>query len=212
MLGQAMAMSRRLFLVLALALITAAAGSSAAFAATPAEAFVSDNIQAGLAILNNPQLTPAQRSGQFKNLLLSMTDMKRVALFTLGQYARTAPQADQDAFAAAFQDYSAAVYRSYLGKYAGQSLKITGSKERAPGDFIVTTNIIDPADHSGERPLEVDFRIRTDSGKPELTDFSFAGIWLAVEEHDQFAAFLNQNHGDIKILIAHLREVTKQYG
>jgi phospholipid transport system substrate-binding protein len=212
MFGQVTAISRRLFTALAIGLVVPLAGTSAALAATPAEAFVSDNIQAGLGILNNPRLTPIQRSEQFKNLLLGMTDMKRIAVFTLGQYARTASQSDQDSFASAFQNYSVAVYHSYLEKYVGQSLKITGSSERAPNDFIVATNMVDPNDHSGQRPLEVDFRVRTDTGKPELTDFSVAGIWLAVEERDQFASFLNQNHGDIQTLITHLHDVTRQYG
>ena len=211
MFGQVTSISRRLFTVVALALVVPLAGTSAAFAATPAEIFISDNIQTGLGILNNPQLTPAERSEQFKKLLLGMTDMKRIAVFTLGQYARTASSPDQDAFATAFQNYSIAVYHSYLGRYAGQTLKITGSSERAPDDFIVATNMVDPNDHSGQRPLEVDFRVRTDTGKPELTDFSVAGIWLALEERDQFGSFLNQNHGDIQSLIIHLHDVTKQY-
>jgi phospholipid transport system substrate-binding protein len=212
MFGQMTSITRRLLIMVSLALLAPVLGASAAIAVTPAEAFVADNIQKSLAILNNSQLTPAQRGDQFKNLLLSITDMKRIAVFTLGQYARTTSQPDQDAFAEAFQNYSVAVYHSYLGKYAGQSLKITGSSERAANDFIVTTNMIDPNDHSSQRPLEIDFRVRTDTGKPELTDFSVAGIWLAIEERDQFGSFLNQNHGDIGPLITHLHDVTKQYG
>lgn len=202
---------RRTFLAMAVAVTVPAIGASSVYAATPAEAFVSDNIQKGLGILNNPQLTAAQRSEQFEHLLLDMIDMKRIAVFTLGQYARTASPADLDAFAAAFQSYSVAVYRSYLGAYAGQTLKVTGSSQRAPDDFIVTTVMIDPKDHSGQPPLEVDFRVRTDSGKPELTDFSVMGVWLALSQRDQFGAFLAQNHGDIQTLIAHLHSVADSY-
>lgn len=187
-------------------------GASFAQAATPAEAFISDNIQKGLGILNDPQLSAAQRGEQFEQLLITLTNMKRIALFTLGQYARTAPQADQDEFAAAFQSYSVAVYRSYLGLYAGQSLKVTGSSQRAPDDFIVSTVMVDPNNRGGQQqPLQVNFRVRTDSGKPELTDFSVAGIWLALSQRDQFSAFLAQNHGDVKALISHLHEVAAGY-
>lgn len=197
--------------VLAVALTVPAIGTLPAFAATPAESFISDNIQHGLGILNDPQLSASQRGDQFEHLLLNLTDMKRIAVFTLGQYAQTASQADQDAFAAAFQNYSVAVYHSYLGRYAGQTLKVTGSAERAPEDYIVKTVMIDPNDHSGQRPLEVDFRVRTDTGKPELIDISVAGIWLALEERDQFGAFMAQNHGDIKALIGHLQQVAAGY-
>jgi phospholipid transport system substrate-binding protein len=197
--------------VLAMALALPLLGASVAHAATPAEGFISENIQKSLVILNDPQLSAAQRSEAFEQLLVGLTDMKRIAVFTLGQYARTAPQADQDAFAAAFQNYSVAVYRSYLGLYAGQTLKVTGSSARTADDFIVNTVMVDPKDHSGQQPLQVNFRVRTDGGKPELTDFSVAGIWLALSQRDQFGAFLAQNKGDVKALTAHLQQVAASY-
>jgi phospholipid transport system substrate-binding protein len=197
--------------VLAMALALPLIGASVAHAATPAEAFISDNIQKGLVILNDPQRSAAQRSEAFEQLLVGLTDMKRIAVFTLGQYVRTAPQADQDAFAAAFQSYSTAVYRSYLGLYAGQTLKVTGSNARTPDDFIINTVMVDPKDHGGQAPLQVNFRVRTDGGKPELTDFSVAGVWIALSQRDQFGAFLAQNKGDVKTLTAHLQQVAASY-
>jgi phospholipid transport system substrate-binding protein len=71
--------------------------------------------------------------------------------------------------------------------------------------------MIDPTDHSGQPPLEVDFRVRTDTGKPEITDLGVAGVWLAIAERDQFGAFLSKNHGDINALVAHLHDVTNGY-
>lgn len=202
-------MRRRTILALSMGLTMASL--LPASAATPAEAFIADNIQKGLTILNDRQLSEADRADRFQQLLLGLANTKRIAAFTLGQYVRTAPQADLDEFAAAFQDYSIAVYRSYLSKYAGQSLKVTGSSQRAPDDFIVTTVMVDPNDRSGQRPLEVDFRVRTDSGKPELIDISVLGIWLALSQRDQFVAFLAQNKGDVKALTAHMRQTAAQY-
>ena len=199
--------------VLAMA-VTFAAGltlTSPALAANPAEEFVQDNIHKGLDILNNKGLAADQRRTQFEGFLLGLTDMKRIADFTLGQYRRSASPADVAAFEAAFQNYAVAVYQSYFAKYAGQSLKVTGSQARTPDDFIVATQLIDPNDNSGQQPLEVDFRVRTDSGKPVVVDFSVAGIWLALEERDQFTAFLGQNNGNVRTLIAHLSDLAKQF-
>jgi phospholipid transport system substrate-binding protein len=179
--------------------------------ANPAEDYVQGNINKGLAILNNRQLSTDQRRSQFENFLLGLTDMKRIADFTLGQYRRSASPADLAAFEAAFQNYATAVYQSYFAKYAGQTLKVTGSQSRSPDDFIVATQLIDPNDRSGQEPLEVDFRVRTDSGKPVVVDFSVAGIWLALEERDQFTAFLGQNNGNIPVLVSHLGELAKQF-
>lgn len=201
---------RRTFLATLLSL-SAAMFAGPALAASPAEDFVQQNIHKGLELLNNKQLSADQRRTQFEGFLLGLTDMKRIADFTLGQYRRTASPQDLAAFESAFQNYAVAVYQSYFAKYAGQSLKVTGSQARSQDDFIVATQLIDPSDKSGQQPLEVDFRVRTDSGKPVVVDFSVAGIWLALEERDQFTAFLGQNNGNIHTLIAHLSDLAKQF-
>lgn len=203
--------TRRSLLAAATLLAAAPLAAGPAFAANPAEAFVSDNIQKGLAILNNKALSVAQRREQFEHFLLGLTDLRRIAVFTLGQYRRTAPPADVEAFTQAFQNYAVVVYQSYFSKYAGQMLKVTGSVERAPGDFVVSTQLIDPSDNSGHAPLEVNFRVRTDAGRPVVVDFSVAGIWLSLEERDQFVAFLGQNGGNVRTLIAHLDELATQF-
>ena len=199
--------------VLTMMLAVAAIGMSAApsAAASPAEAFVQANVNKGLAILNNKGMSAEQRRSQFEGFILGLTDMHRIANFTLGVYKRSATPAEQDQFAAAFQSYATAVYQSYFAKYSGQSLRVTGSQEHAPGDTIVQTQLIDPNDHSGQQPLEIDFRVLGDNGKFVVIDFSVAGIWLAIEERDQFSSFLGQNGGSIPTLIGHLHELAKSY-
>ncbi|HEV2650609.1 MAG TPA: ABC transporter substrate-binding protein [Rhizomicrobium sp.] len=105
-----------------LAIALAAMAASPAMAVTPAETFISDNIHQGLDVLNNKGLSDDQRRVQFQNFLLGMTDMQRIATFTLGPYSAKASQADRDAFAQAFQNYALAAYQSYFSKYAGQTL------------------------------------------------------------------------------------------
>jgi len=202
---------RRAFLVMAVGVAASFVAGAPAFAASPAEDYVQNNINKGLDILNNKQISTDQRRSQFEGFLLGLTDMKRIADFTLGQYRRTASPADLAAFEGAFQNYATAVYQSYFSKYAGQSMKVTGSQARTPDDFIVVTQLIDPNDHSGQQPLEVDFRVRTDTGKPVVVDFSVAGIWLALNERDQFTSFLGQNNGNIPMLVSHLAELAKQF-
>ena len=177
-----------------------------------AESFVADNIAKSLAILNNAGLSESQRRDQFQALLLGLTDSQRIATFTLGQYAKSAPQADQDVFAHAFQNYSIAVYRSYFSRFSGQTLTVTGSSQRAPADFIVATKLLDPHDHSGQAPLEVDFRVRTDAGRPEITDLSVMGVWLAISQRDEFVSYLAAHNGSVPNLTAHIVDVTAQLG
>ena len=206
-----MSATRRALLGLTVMFALVAPAATPAFAAgNVAETYVSDNIHKGLEILNNKSLPRAQKEQQFEVFLIGLTDMKRIAMFTLGQYRRSASPADLDAFAAVFQNYATAVYQSYFRKYSGQTLKVTGSTEVKPTDFVVTTQLIDPG-QAGQPPLEVAFRVRTDTGKPVVVDFSVSGIWLSLEERDQFVGFLGQNGGNIRTLIAHLSDLAKQY-
>jgi phospholipid transport system substrate-binding protein len=201
---------RRAVLAMAVLLAVPLLTARPAAAANVAEAFVGDNIHKGLEILNNKKLSTVQRRDQFETFLLALVDVRRIGLFTLGQYRRTAPPEDVDAFIAAFKNYAVAAYQSYFAKYSGQTLKVTGSTERAPTDFIVATQLIDPA--TNQPPLEVDFRVRTDTGKPVLVDVSVSGIWLSLEERDQFVAFLGQNNGNVRTLIAHLSDMAVNLG
>ena len=198
------ALTRRAMLVSAAALPLLQAGPAAA-AGNVAETFVDENIHKGLSILSDKKLTLTQRRDQFETLLLGLVDVRRIALFTLGQYRRSAPPDDVEAFVNAFKNYAAAAYQSYFSKYTDQTLKVTGSTKRNDTDYIVQTLLVDP--NSSQPPAEVDFRVRTDTGKPVLVDVAYQGIWLSLEQRDQFVAFLGQNNGNVRTLIAHLSEL-----
>lgn len=180
-----------------------------ACAQTPAETFVEQNIQRGLQILNNHSISETQRREQFRDFLTGLTDIRRIALFTLGAARRTAAPQQIDAFVDAFRDYAVAVYESRLGQYAGQTLRVTGSTPVGSGDEVVSTILVDPSGKTaGQEPVKVDFRVLSDNGRFVVIDVSIVGVWLALEERDQFTAFLQQNNGDIGALTHHLDELT----
>lgn len=190
----------RRHLLLGAAALGVSIASSAYAGANPAEDFISGNIQTGFDILNDRNLSATERSQRFASFLLGLTDLRRVAIFLLGQYASQASSADIDAYVTAYQDYVLSVYQAYFARYAGQSLRVRSSRERAPGDYIVNTEMV-----GGGQPMQIDFRVRTDGAKPVLVDFAVEGVWLALAERDQFVAVLAQNNGDVKALTAHLR-------
>jgi len=203
------ALTRRTVLFSA-TLVPLLSAAPALAAANVAESFVDENIHKGLDILRDKRLSVTQRRDQFETLLLGLVDVRRIGLFTLGQYRRTAPPEDVDAFINAFKNYATAAYQSYFSKYTNQTLKVIGSTERNPTDFIVQTQLIDPS--SNQTPAEVDFRVRTDTGKPVLVDVAYQGVWLSLEQRDQFVAFLGQNNGNVRTLIAHLSELAVNLG
>jgi ABC-type transporter MlaC component len=43
-----------------------------------------------------------------------------------------------------------------------------------------------------------------------VIDAAIAGVWLALEERDQFTAFLEENNGNLTALITHLDALTNR--
>lgn len=195
--------------VLSLIVVLAAAfAAPPARASTPAEQFVQTNIEKGMHILGNKALSETAKRKEFRNLLLNLADIRRTALFTLGAARRTAHPHDIHAFVDAFKNYAIAVYQSRLSAYSGQRLKVTGSTERAPGDYVVTTILVDPNSSSDKQPIQVDFRVDKVKGDFKVLDVSVVGVWLAIEERDQFTAFLSQHNDSVPALTKHLQELT----
>src|ERR1700761_7376411 len=84
-------------------------GATSASAASPAETYIQDNVQKGLSILNDKSLSRDAMRTQFQSFLEGLTDVRRIAIFTLGPAAKTAAPADGDAFVEASRGYAAAV-------------------------------------------------------------------------------------------------------
>lgn len=201
------------FAVFALALGLAAAalpGFARAGNLAGAQSFVQGNVERGLAILSNKSLSDEQKKTQFRDFLTNLADIRRTALFTLGAARRTASAGDIATFADAFKAYAIAVYESRLSGFSGQTLKVKGGTERAPGDYVVLTELVDPNAKADKQPLEVDFRLAGDNGAYKVVDVSVVGVWLAIEERDQFTSFLQQHNDSVPSLTAHLRELTEQ--
>ena len=197
--------------VFAMALVlTLGASVRPAFAASPAEQFVADNVQKGLAILNNTQLSKDQKRAEFRTFLLNLTDIKQIAEYTLGQYKRTASPADLAAFDDAYKDYALALYQPYFTRYSGQTLQVTGSYENAPGETTVRTILIDPAKSSNPNPVVVEFVVVNRGGRFVVTNFRGSGVSLIESQRSAHPAFLSDHGGNIALLTQSLKNTTQQ--
>ena len=197
-----------LCLFVLLPLFSAAAGAIAA-PANEAETFVQTSIDRGYQILNNRDLSATERQAQFRTFLNSITDTKRVALFTLGTFARNAPKDDLDRFFATYDEFAAAMYQGYFDWYTGQSLRVVNSATRAADDVVVYADVIGP---NGAPQFKVGFRVRKDSAaKNIVTDFQFEGVWLALNQRSDFTSFLQQNKGSFALLSTELEKRTQRF-
>jgi phospholipid transport system substrate-binding protein len=187
--------------------VLAVLAPGSACAQDAAQVFIQQDADKTLAILKNSSAGDEDRAAKIRDLMSSLLDLKRMAMFTLGPAARTASPADIEAFVAAYKEFALANYSSELSGYMGQSLRITGSTQRAPGDYVVNAVVTDPA-HRGDPPVSVSFRVLDEGGgKLALVDASVEGVWFTLAQRDDFTGFLGQNNGDVTKLIAHLKDL-----
>ena len=99
----------------------------AAVATTQAEDFAQRNIDKGYSILKDKTLAGPERHAQFRTFMLSISDMQRIGIFALGQYANRLSQQETNIYVAAFTDYAVPLYETWLSKYNERTLKITGT-------------------------------------------------------------------------------------
>lgn len=176
-----------------------------AYADADAERFAQGLIDRGVGILRNT--ADPQRRAKFREFILNYADARKTALFTLGNYRRGAKDADIEEFIKAFTAYATAVYETRLDQYKGQTLKVTGSIDNKPGDVTVNMVVVDPA---AREPLRVAFRLLGGNGNYRFVDIQVVGIWLSVEQREQFAGFLSKNGGSVPALTTHLNAQTQQ--
>lgn len=199
---------RRFIMMLGLFLAVAATQLSTATAASsPAERFVQQGADNGVAILKDKSLSNADRKARVDEFLKALLDLHRMAMFTLGQAAASASPDDVNAFVDAYTQFAVANYDSELGAYGGQSIQVTNSVQRAENDFIVTASISDPATPSAPPDL-VRFRVIDEGGgKLAVVDASVEGVWFTIAQRDEYAAFLKGNGGNVAALTAKLRDM-----
>lgn len=178
-----------------------------AAAANAAEIFVQENVDRAFAIINDASVPEEQRYMQFRELILSLMDARRIGVFTLGPYANRASQADIEAFLAAFGDYTIRfIYGAGFAQTEGNPPKVTGSTQRAPDDVVVNCEVNGP----NAQPINVAFRVRKAAdGHPIVTDLQVEGVWLALLQRSDFSAFLQQNGGRLPALTADLHRLAR---
>jgi ABC-type transporter MlaC component len=172
-----------------------------------ARAYTQTMIDNGFAILRDTRMGKAERVNRFTAYIVEHMDARKTALFTLGNYRRGAADGVVEPFVAAFTAYSTAIYGAHLVDYAGATVRVTGDVANKPGDVTVVT----VAEGGPLRePLRIAFRLIAEGGRHKIVDVQVSGIWLSVEQRDQFASALAQNRGDIAALTASLKDRTSR--
>lgn len=194
-------------LALALALAFALAFSSPARADQAAEDFMSGILdEANIVFEAQDEQT---RLDGIETLVNKYVDMKRVAMWVLGQYARQITDAQKEEYFPLFRRYATLVYQEALSDYSGQRLEIVNSVDRSPRDIIINTRFSNLRPNDQYADVTVHWRVYRDGdGEMSIFDAGANGVWLAIEQQSQFKSVIANNGGGtagIDALIADLK-------
>ena len=177
-----------------------------------AEQFVERNATSALRVLGDRSLDEVRLRRTFGDLMTEFADIPRISTFVLGSYAATVRQDPRLAqeWGEVFRAFTVANYADRLRAYSGSIVHATGSVERVAGqDVIVRTEI------SGESrlpPRVVQWRMLRSSARWKVVDIAVVldgnEVWLAQQQKSQFTSILGRSNGDMRTLIASVRQST----
>ena len=168
-----------------------------------AEAFVQTKAQRVITVLANKSMSDAQKTQVFHQAVDELADVPRITNFVLGKYARTITPEQRARFTPVFRAYAENVYQSRIDDYRGEQLKVVGSVVNKPGDVTVKTLI-----SGGQitQPLPVSWRVLGGGQTWKVVDVQFKGIWLAINQQQDFVSTIDNAGGNIDVLINQLQK------
>jgi phospholipid transport system substrate-binding protein len=152
----------------------------------------------------NKRTDPAIREARFRELFHEDFDCPGIARFVLGRYWRTASPEEQQEFIKLFENYVVFVYTVRLADFGGETFKVRGSRSDGDG-VIVSTDVASPGRPT---PLRIDWRLVDDDGAYKINDVIVEGVSMAVTQRSEFASVVQRNGGQIRGLMAMMREKT----
>lgn len=201
--------TRRAGLAALVALVSLAAAPARADEA--AEAFVAKILEEANAVFKSPDRSV--RNAGIERLVDTYVDMKRVAMFALGQYGRVITPAQKDVYFPLVRRYSTQIYQEALAEYDGQRLKVTGSVDRAANDIVVSSRFADVKPGEPFAETVFSWRVyRAADGTMSVVDAGADGIWLAIEQQSQFKSVIANNGGGVAGIDALIADLRRKVG
>lgn len=185
---------RRAVLLGAGSLLLAAGMGVARADANGARGFVQDVGDRTVATLRRAGSTDAQRLNELVDLLNTATDLDLVGRLVLGQYWRSATEAQRAEYTKLFKELVVKSMADRLNTYGGETFEITAAKPVDERDTVVSTKIFRPA--SGSQPIAVDWRVRSLDGRYSIIDIVAEGVSMVVTQRSEVGSVVSQKGMD----------------
>ena len=186
-------------LVVRLAVGTAVAFASPAFAAEPAADLVSTTAAQAIDIIKST--TPGQaRQNAIQQVLETKFDLPFMGQTALGAHWAKATEEQRVRFLRATAAAEAKAYSERFGQYAGQTVSVGKTTARPNGVFIVDSRI----NQSNGQPIKLEWEVRQGAQGLRITDVKVEGVSMVMTRRSDFNSYIQTNGGKVQPLIDEL--------
>ncbi len=179
---------------------------SPGLAQEPAERFVEVLSRQLLAIVTS-DANEGERRQKFRTLLAANADIPRIAMFSLGRYARSLAENDRKTYFDLVARFIAHIFSTHALNLdiSAEGSTITGSSKPSDRETIVSSDV----KFANGRSMAVDWRVATGEGTLKVTDVGVNGIWLVFQQRTEFVSVIKNADGSLEALFAFLRETAR---
>lgn len=173
-----------------------------------AQAFVDKLASTAISILASDK-TPEVREDEFRTLFIANLDMRRIGLFTLGQYARTPTPEQKTEYLDLVKEFIVKIYSGRLNEFSNETVEVLRAtpKGKKGKQFLVRSRINFT---TGREPVSVVWWLLKDGDTFKVFDVQVVGIWMAQEQRAAFASVISKNKGNFNALLSDLKRQINQ--
>lgn len=201
-------------LITAFTFALALAAPARAADAQDAEEFVQTNAQEIITILQeleNGERTIEEVKAEFRARIDELAAVERITNFVTGRYRRLASEEEMERFRRVFREFAINVYETELTNYAGQTLTVTDTITRNPGDWIVKSEVTGGPQG---KTYQVNWRVMEMEDGLQVLDAQVSGVWLAQTQRDQITSIIGDAGGRLgaatEVLCERIREQDRE--
>jgi phospholipid transport system substrate-binding protein len=138
-----------------------------------------------LDVLNTQSMTDAAKEETLVDMFRTHVDTPWIGKFVLGQYWRTASEAQKTRYMQTYPEFLARTYASRFVEYTGETFEMGQTKPLRAGEYQVETRIL----RKGQQPLVVLYLLRmTPKGGFKVYDVVVEGISQLTTQRSEFTS------------------------
>jgi phospholipid transport system substrate-binding protein len=134
------------------------------------------------------------------SLLNKHSDVRSIALFSLGQYQKELPASLKGEYFKWVIEYTAGLFVYYIKDFAGARMDVKSSKASGKATIVDSAILF-----TGGSSSPIKWRVVKAGGGLRVSDVNVRGIWLSLQMRQQFTSVLRTNRGDFGALLKYLK-------